>query len=102
VKTHDCTHVPAAHSFRERLAGLIGRRDPARLSLLIPRCSAVHTWFMRASIDIVFLDDRSMVLTIAARVRPWRVLRGPRGTRSVLELPPGGAEQFAPGDLVRL
>ena len=96
MKTHDYRHVPAARTFFQRLIGLMGRRD--RLFLFIPRCSAVHTWFMRSPIDIAFLDEKSIVLRIEHEARPWRVFSGPKGTRSVLELPPGST--VAPADAI--
>ena len=67
---------------------------PSSLSLLIPRCSAVHTWFMRSPIDLVFLDDDGLVLSIHEHAPKWRTYSGPRGTRAVLELPPGRARDL--------
>jgi uncharacterized membrane protein (UPF0127 family) len=75
------------------MIGLIGAKE---LFLLIPRCRAVHTWFMRAPIDLVFLDEHNAVLSVIASARPWRVYVGPRGTESVLELPAGYAAGIAP------
>jgi uncharacterized membrane protein (UPF0127 family) len=85
--THDFTHVPVAQGLR-RLTGLIGRRD---LFLLIPDCASVHTWLMRSAIDIVFLDGANTIVAIHAETQPWRIVFGPQGTRSALELPPGHA-----------
>ena len=85
---HDFQHVPVALSFFSRIRGLIGRRE---LFLFIPGCTAVHTWFMRGAIDLVFLDEREGVVAIRANAAPWHFFFGPRGTRSVLELPPGHA-----------
>ncbi|MGZ5475764.1 MAG: DUF192 domain-containing protein [Thermoanaerobaculia bacterium] len=87
MKIHDYRHVPVARTFFQRLVGLMGRRG--RLFLFIPRCSAVHTWFMRSPIDIAFLDEKSVVLWVEHEAGPWLVFSGPKGTRSVLELPPG-------------
>src|ERR1700674_781454 len=85
---HDFRHVPVARSFFSRVRGLIGRRE---LFLFIPSCPAVHTWFMGSGFDLVFLDEREVVVAIRANAAPWRFLFGPRGTRSVLELPSGHA-----------
>ena len=73
-----------ANTFWLRLRGLIGERDPERLSLLIPNCSAVHTFFMRVPIDIQFLDAKGEVLR-TVHAKPWRLYFGPPGTESVLE-----------------
>jgi uncharacterized membrane protein (UPF0127 family) len=98
--THDFTHVPVARGLR-RLTGLIGRRE---LLLFIPRCASIHTWLMRSAIDVVFVDGSNAVVAIHEMVEPWRLLFGPRGTRAVLELPPGEARArgMAVGDPVTI
>lgn len=66
-----------------RLRGLMGRRDPA--PLLLPRTRAIHTCFLRCTIDAVFLDgDGRPVKTV--RLRPWRFAAA-RRARAVLEVP---------------
>jgi uncharacterized membrane protein (UPF0127 family) len=58
---------------------------------------------MSASIDIVFLDSGSVVLEVRDSVAPWGVCFGPRGTRSVLELPAGETRKLGmtAGDSIR-
>jgi len=93
-RAHELGAVPVAITFGERLLGLIGKRDRDALCLLIPRCASVHTWFMRSPIDILFLDRRDRVLAVTERARAWRSYSGPRGTCTVLELPPGRAKEM--------
>lgn len=88
---HDFRHVPVARSRCSRVKGLIGRQE---LFLFIPNCAAVHTWFMRGAFDLAFLDEREVVVAVRANAAPWRLFFGPRGTRSVLELPPGHAARI--------
>jgi uncharacterized membrane protein (UPF0127 family) len=88
--THDFRHVRVARSLIDRTRGLIG--FPAdRLAIFIPNCGSIHTCFVKASIDVVFVDGDNRIVAIEANVRPWRVRIGPRATKSVLELPAGGA-----------
>jgi len=63
-----------AETFAERAKGLIGRRslDPGR-GLLIPRCNAIHTFFMRFPIDAIFLDRHGRVVKTVRNIRPWRL-----------------------------
>ncbi|MBQ6341475.1 MAG: DUF192 domain-containing protein [Kiritimatiellae bacterium] len=63
-----------ARSFGERLRGLIGRRDlPPGRGLLILRCNAIHTFFMRFPIDAVFYDRQDRVVRTVRNIRPWRL-----------------------------
>jgi uncharacterized membrane protein (UPF0127 family) len=100
--THDFREVPVALSFWRRLVGLIGIADRARLWLFIPRCSIIHTAFMRSNIDVVFVDVDGTVLSVLTDARSWRIYRGPFGTRAVLELPPGlaGERGIKRGDVL--
>ena len=64
-----------AKTFGERAKGLIGKKGlPRGTGLLIERCNAIHTFFMRMAIDAVFLDRDDRVVKVVRGVRPWRPL----------------------------
>jgi len=76
-----------------RMRGLLGRSSlPSGQGILLRPAASVHTFFMRFSIDVVFLDDELRVVAIAADLRPWRAA-GKRGARAVVELPAGECER---------
>lgn len=78
-------HVLRLDGFWQRLLGLIGRPAlSARQAVLLPGCSAVHTAFMRYTIDVVFVGDDGRVLRVVRNLRPWRVVGCP-GASHVLE-----------------
>ena len=79
--------VVRADGFARRMLGLMFRRDmPEGEALLIPRCPAVHTFFMRFALDLVFLDAAGRPVKTVRGVKPWRpfVWGGPKA-RAVLE-----------------
>lgn len=94
--------MPVAETFWVRFKGLMGRRDLSSAFLFIPRCTSIHTCFMRGPIDVVFLDGANAVVGVHPAVRPWRLLFGPRTSSAVLELPSGYAREHAlrNGDLI--
>lgn len=61
-------------------------RDEAGTGLLIPGCAAVHTFGMRFSLDLVFLDADLRPLSRRRAVAPRR-FAWDRGASAVLELP---------------
>ncbi|MBA3300528.1 MAG: DUF192 domain-containing protein [Thermoleophilaceae bacterium] len=67
-----------------RLSGLAFRRAPG--PLFIPRCASVHTFGMRVSLDLVWIDRDWEVVRVDRGVPPRR-LRTCRGAWAVLELP---------------
>jgi len=62
-----------ADTFAKRTRGLIGRPPlgPGE-GLLILKCNAIHTFFMRYPIDATFLDRENRVVKVVRGIRPWR------------------------------
>ncbi len=93
----DKCHV--AVRFADRLRGLIGKRSlTSGEGVFFPRCNSVHMWFMRFSIDVVFVRSertsdgvqRYVVSSARENTQPWRLLplADWRATET-LELPAG-------------
>ena len=83
-----------------RMRGLLGREGlPAGEGLLLSPCHSVHTWFMRFSIDVVFLDGEWTVLRVCRGVRPFRMAGGGWRARRTLEVQSGwlSPDVIAPG-----
>ena len=90
IRTRICgVDAEVATTAWARMRGLIGRRRPAAgCGLLIPRCNAVHTCFMRFPIDVTFLDGDGRVVKTVRNVRPWRLfVWGGFRARQALETP---------------
>lgn len=83
------TCMEVADSAAKRNKGLLGRErfSPGEGLWIIP-CASVHTFWMRFSIDLVYLDRKKRICKLSSDVRPWR-LSGCLWAHSVLELPPG-------------
>jgi uncharacterized membrane protein (UPF0127 family) len=93
-----------ADSGAARRRGLLGRNGLSRgQGLWIVPCEAVHTWGMRFSIDVVYLDRGGKVRKIRTALRPWR-LSMCLSAHSVLELPGGVADESGTrvGDQLRI
>ena len=81
--------VDAAESSAQRRTGLLKHdklNDGAGL-WIIP-CEAVHTFFMKFAIDLIYLDRNRRVRGIVSGLRPWRFSMC-LPAHSVLELPSG-------------
>jgi uncharacterized protein len=79
--------VPVATSLRSRLLGLaLVSLRRAGEGVLIPGCRNVHTFGMRFSLHVVFLDSRMAPISVHGSVPAGRVV-GDRRAAAVLELP---------------
>lgn len=84
----------------DRTRGLLGTRALAGgQGLLISPCNAVHTFFMRFSIDVIFLDRDGAIVKIIQALKPFR-LGMALGAAAVLEVRAGEADRtgLRPGD----
>jgi uncharacterized membrane protein (UPF0127 family) len=92
--------IEVADSAGKRSKGLLGRERlfPGEGLWIIP-CEAVHTFWMRFPIDLVYLDRKKRIRKLRGEVRPWR-LSACLSAHSVLELPSGTIRetQTEPGD----
>jgi hypothetical protein len=78
-----------AESSESRRKGLLGRTGlaPGEGLWIVP-CEAVHCFFMKFAIDVLFLDREKRVKKVLPSLKPWRI--GICLTaHSVLELPEG-------------
>ncbi|MFC0399678.1 DUF192 domain-containing protein [Paraburkholderia rhizosphaerae] len=84
--------VKIAASVPERMRGLLGRATLAddEALLLVP-CRSVHTFGMRFSIDVMFVDRLWRVIAVHREVPPARILFNLRATRT-LEMRAGMAD----------
>jgi uncharacterized membrane protein (UPF0127 family) len=46
---------------------------PDREALIIAPCGAIHTFFMKFTIDVAFVRRDGTVTRVCQRVRPWRI-----------------------------
>ena len=92
--------VDIADSSAKRRVGLLKheRLEPGE-GLWITPCESVHTFFMKFSIDLVYLDKKKTVRKVRHAVPAWR-LSACFSAHSILELPAGTAQRTGtqPGD----
>lgn len=85
-----------AVGMEERTRGLLGC-DGLRpgTGLLIPDCRLIHTFGMRFSLDLVFLDGEGRVICVKSAVPPRRLAWGGRRACHVLEVAAGWLKKEA-------
>jgi uncharacterized membrane protein (UPF0127 family) len=92
-----------AQTYQSRTKGLLNIRElESGLGLLIPRCTAIHTFFMKMRIDVVFVDRTFHVVRLFPAAPAFRVFWGGWKARAVIELPPGTIQRSGTqlGDLL--
>jgi uncharacterized membrane protein (UPF0127 family) len=98
------TRLELAGTGSSRNKGLLGRDClfPGEGLWIVP-CEAVHTFFMRFPIDLVYLDRNKRIKKLRSNVSAWR-LSACLTAHSVIELPTGAIRetQTEPGDTIEI
>jgi uncharacterized membrane protein (UPF0127 family) len=82
--------VLVAETTAERMRGLLAHSGlPAGQAMFLCPCTSIHTFFMRFSIDIIFVSTDLRVTRIVTDVTPFRVVFGGAGASGVLEFATG-------------
>ena len=83
-----------ASSFWQRMKGLLGSRGlSAQEALILKPCSSIHTFFMRFSIDVLFLDKDMRIAKLIQKMPPNRLSPIVWASQVVIELPAGKISQ---------
>lgn len=89
-----------ADSFCKRFFGLMGRKTLREgCGMLLSSCGSVHTFFMKFTIDVLYLDEKNMVL-YKETLRPWRLGKIVRGAKKVIELRENAADAIEEGRIL--
>ena len=68
------TMLEPAFDSASRRKGLLGRSGlPAGAAIIIAPCNAIHTWFMKFPIDVVFAAKDGRVTRVHHAVKPWKI-----------------------------
>lgn len=85
--------IGLAGTSAERTTGLLKHRSLAPgEGLWITPCEGIHTFFMKFSIDVVYIDRAKRVRKVVPGLGPWR-LSACLTAHSVIELPVGTVER---------
>jgi uncharacterized membrane protein (UPF0127 family) len=96
-----CESVEMADNLVTRFRGLLGRRQlPPTNALWLRPCNSIHTFFMKFSIDVLFLDKENRIIDIARNIPPYRVLSPRWRAASVIEMSAGSSKAAQVGMVV--
>lgn len=92
--------VRIADNFFKRFIGLMGKKGLRNgAGLLLLKSPSIHCFFMKITIDAIYLSKDMKVLGIET-LKPWSIGRHFRGTAHVLELKEGAASKVNVGDRI--
>jgi len=94
-----------ANTFFKRLIGLLNRQSLAKgEALVLSPANCIHSFFMRFTIDVLFLDRSGKVIAALPSFRPFRISRLYFHASLTLELPETTLQltRTQPGDHIQI
>ncbi len=87
--------IIVADNFFTRLKGLLGKDSlPHNQCMLITPCRSIHTFFMKFSIDVVFIDRNYKVVKIIEGMTPGGATPVIKEAWSVIEMPVDSVKEY--------
>ncbi|MEC5422968.1 DUF192 domain-containing protein [Virgibacillus sp. C22-A2] len=82
--------IKGAYTFWTRFKGLMLTKSmPEKTGLHISPCASIHTFFMKYSIDLIYLNKENKIVGIEEDLKPGKIGKRFSGAYSVVELPAG-------------
>jgi uncharacterized membrane protein (UPF0127 family) len=86
-------HLLAAFDSKTRRTGLLDHGSlPAGTAMIIAPTNAIHTFFMKFPIDVLFVAKDGVVIKTRGALRPWRMSAAWRA-HAVIELAAGALQR---------
>lgn len=79
-----------ADTYFKRLKGLMFTKElPIQDALQIIPCNQIHTFFMKYSIDVLYLDNNNNIIYMDEEFKPGKIGKRVKNSVSIIELPYG-------------
>lgn len=83
-------NLMVADNYFTRLKGLMFTKElPDQDALQIIPCGQIHTFFMKYSIDVLYLDTDNNIVSVDEELKPGSIGKHVKKAVSVVELPAG-------------
>lgn len=72
--------------FKDRLIGLMFKKNEVKNCLLFPKCNSIHTFFMRQNINVIMTDKNYQIKYIYKNLKPWKIIMPKKNIYYTFEL----------------
>lgn len=84
------------NTFFKRLKGLMFKKTPINDIYLFPKCSSIHTYFMKQNIDVCIIDKNNVITYVKSDVKKRSIII--KKGYSTLEMPLGTSQYLKVGN----
>ena len=88
------------NTFLKRLKGLMLKKEPINDIYLFPRCSSIHTYFMKQNIDICIINKNNVITYVKSNIKKRSIII--KKGYSTLEMPLGTCQYLKVGNKLNI
>ena len=92
--------IVIAKTFKQKLMGLMGKTN-INYGMFFPHVNAIHTFFMKDTIDVIGLNNNMVVMEIHPNIKPNHILLLNHSIHT-LELPKNSSHKYKIGQKIKL
>lgn len=93
--------VKICKSFKDKLLGLMFKKDKIDKIYLFKNCSSIHTFFMRQNIDVCMLDKDDNIVLLKENVKRNKIIYH-RKAKTTLEMPLNSIKHLKLNDKLKI
>lgn len=93
VDNKKIVEIEIANNFYLKFKGLMGKKS-IKKGLYFPKCNSIHMFFMKESIDVLYLNRKGIIISMDKNLKPWTIGKIRFSGESLVELPQGTIEKF--------
>lgn len=93
-------NIISMNSFFKRLKGLMFKKEAIKDIYLFPKCSSIHTYFMKQNIDVCIIDKKNIITYTKSNVKKRSIII--KKGYSTLEMPLGTCKHLKIGDTLTI
>lgn len=94
--------VYIADTFFKRFLGYMFQKQPEHEAILIKPCNSIHSYFMKFSIDVLFINNNNEIIKKVDGLKPGKVIFKIEGATMVLEAKEGTFKEIEVGQILEV
>lgn len=91
-----------ADTFINRFMGYMFRREAHHEAIMIKPCNSIHTFFMKFSIDVLFINENMKIIKKIESLKPGKIIFPVKDAAMIIEGKEGMFKDIRIGDEVKV
>lgn len=79
-------NIKFCKNFKNRLLGMMFKKNKNNTIYFFPKCNSIHTFFMFKHIDIIMTDKNNNIIKCYKNFKPWKIILPKTNVHNIYEM----------------